>query len=96
MMTLEQKINKALEKEFNLNGYEIRNILSVAKRRNGGRLCEIASWYTAGVDRVTGFKAVECEICDAVTGRRLDDVVIECCMFDRRKSFIRKTIDEIM
>lgn len=95
MMNLEQIAAKANEKEFNLNGYEIRNAVNVAKRRNGGRLCEITGWYTKGMSDDTLFRTVECEICDALTGERLDDVIIECCMFDRRRSFIRKTIEEI-
>ena len=98
MKTLNQKIEKALEKEFNLNGYEVRNAVAVANRRNGIKTAVIESWYAA-VDRKFvldhGFLSVECHMMDNATGERLDDVIVECCMFDRRMSFIRKTIKEI-
>lgn len=94
MMTLEQKAAKALEKEFNLNGYEVRNVIAVANRRNKIKTAVIESWFV-GIKTDSLFQEVECHIFDSVTGERLDDVTINCCMFDRRKSFVTKTIDEI-
>lgn len=94
-MTMEQKIQKATEKEFDLNGYEIMNIIRVANRRNKIKTATIESWFTAGCDKKTGFQTVECHMMDNLTGEPLDKVIIDCCMFDRRKSFVWKTIDEI-
>lgn len=95
MTTMEKKIAKATTKEFDLNGYEIRNIYAVAKRRNGGKLVELESWYTNGVIDDMGFQTVECHIYDALSGDRLDDIELNVCHFDRRRSFITKTINEI-
>ncbi len=94
MKTMEQKIAEANQKEFDLNGYEIRNIYAVAKRRNKGKIVELESWFSSYKDG-DAFRTVECHMYDALTGERLDDVVMECCLFDRRMSFIRKTINEI-
>lgn len=95
MTTMEKKIAKATTKEFDLNGYEIRNIYAVAKRRNGGKLVELESWFTDGIIDDFGFQKVECHMYDALSGERLDDVVINVCHFDRRRSFCSKTIKEI-
>lgn len=92
MMTLEMKVAKANSKEFNLTRSEIKKIYAAAKRRNPGTIPELTGWYSAGGD---SFKPVECEICDGLTGERLEDVVIECCMFDRRMSFVHKIASEI-
>jgi hypothetical protein len=89
------KIAKAAEKEFDLNGYEIRNIYAVAKRRNGGKLVELESWFTDGVIDQFGFQKVECHMYDALSGERLDDVIMNVYHGDRRRSFISKTISEI-
>ena len=94
MMTLEQKAAKANSKEFDLNGYEVRNVIAVANRRNKIKTATIESWF-CGVKSDALWQTVECHIMDNMTGERLDDVVIECCMWDRRHSFIRKTINEI-
>ena len=93
--TMEKKVAKAMEKEFDLNGYEIRNIYAVAKRRNKGTLPELESWYSSCTPDEFGFIRVDCHMMDGLTGEPLDDIIIECCMFDRRKSFICKTADEI-
>ena len=90
-MTTIQKIQKAAE-DFDLTRSEIKKIYSAAKRRNKGKLPELTGWYCAGGN---SFRPVECEICDGLTGERLDDVVIEVCMFDRRMSFVRKVASEI-
>ena len=95
MTTMEKKIAKARTTEFDLNGYEIRNIYAVAKRRNKGKLVELESWFTDGVIDEMGFQKVECHMYDALSGERLDDVVITICHWDRRRSFTWKTIDEI-
>ena len=95
MTTMEKKIAKARTTEFDLNGYEIRNIYAVAKRRNGGKLVELESWFTDGVIDDMGFQTVECHMYDALSGERLDDVELVVCHWDRRRSFIRKTIEEI-
>lgn len=94
MMTLEMKAAKANEKEFDLNGYEVRNVIRVANRRNKIKTATIESWF-CGVKSDALWQTVECHIMDNMTGERLDDVIINCCMFDRRQSFITKTIDEI-
>jgi hypothetical protein len=94
-MTLTEKINKACEKEFDLTLTEVRKIIKAANRRNKIMTATVDGWFTAGCDKQTGFQTVECTIIDGLTEERLDDVVIECCMFDRRMSFVQKTIDEI-
>lgn len=94
MMTLEMKAAKANSKEFDLNGYEVRNAIKVANRRNKIKTAAIESWF-CGKKENELWQTVECHIMDMMTGERLDDVIINCCMFDRRKSFISKTIDEI-
>jgi len=94
MMTLEQKAAKANSKEFNLNGYEVRNVIAVANRRNKIKTATIESWF-CGVMSDALFQTVTCHMMDNTTGERLDDVELNCCMFDRRHSFISKTIDEI-
>ena len=95
MTTMEKKIAKATTKEFDLNGYEIRNIYAVAKRRNKGKLVELESWFTDGVVDKFGWQTVECHMYDALSGERLDDIEMNVCHFDRRRSFITKTINEI-
>ena len=87
MMTIDQKIQKAKEKEFDLTRSEVRKIMSAATKRNKC-LCEIDGWYTAGADEF-GFQKVECHIYDPLNDLRLDDVVIHCCLFDRRHSFVQ-------
>lgn len=86
-MTITEKIKKATEKEFDLTGSEVKKIYSAAKRRNKGRLCEMESWFTSGPNDM-GFQKVECHMMDPLNDERLDDVVIHCCLFDRRKSFV--------
>lgn len=93
--TMEQKVAKAMEKEFDLNGYEIRNIIAVANRRNKIKTATIESWYSSCTPDEFGFIRVDCHMMDWMADERLDDVVVECCMFDRRKSFVCKTADEI-
>lgn len=87
MKTMEQKIRKATE-NFDLTEIEIRKIFSAAKKRNKGKLVEFESWYTAGADEF-GFQKVECHMMDALNNERLADVIIHCCLFDRRKSFVQ-------
>lgn len=84
-MTMLEKATKANE-NFDLTRVEINRIYSAAKRRNRGRLPELTAWYSAHDSAL--FRTVECEICDGLTGERLQDVVILCCLFDRRKSEI--------
>ena len=85
---IERKVAKACEKEFDLNGFEIRNVYAVAKRRNGGRAVELESWFTDGKVDDLHFITVECHMYDALTGERLDDIILNCYMADRRRSFI--------
>ncbi len=87
MMTMERKIQKATE-NFDLSKIEIRKIYSAAKKQNKGRLVTIESWFTSGADEF-GFQKVECHMMDMLEGERLADVVIHCCLFDRRKSFVQ-------
>lgn len=84
-MTMTEKIQKATE-NFDLSRNEVRKIMATAKKRNK-RLCEIESWFTSGADEL-GFQKVECRIYDPLNDEVLDDVVIYCCLFDRRQSFI--------
>ena len=85
-MTMNKKIQKATE-NFDLAAIEIRKVMAAAKKVNKKTLCEIESWYTAGPDEF-GFQKVECHIMDALNDVRLADVIIYCCLFDRRKSFV--------
>lgn len=86
MMTIEKKIQKAQETEFDLTRSEIRKVMAAAKKRNRC-LCEIESWFTSGADE-WGFQKVECHIMDPLNDVRLADVIIHCCLFDRRHSFV--------
>jgi hypothetical protein len=85
---MEQKIRKATE-NFDLTEIEIRKIFSAAKKRNKGKLVEFESWYTNGVPSEWGYMKVECHMMDALNNVRLADIVIDCCLFDRRKSFVQ-------
>lgn len=85
-MTINQKIQKATE-NFDLTAIEIRKVYSAAKKANKGKLVEIESWFTSGADDL-GFQKVECHMVDPLNDERLADVIIHCCLFDRRKSFV--------
>lgn len=85
-MTMAEKIQKA-EENFDLTAIEIRKVFSAAKKANKGKMVTIESWFTSGADQF-GFQKVECHIMDPLNDERLDDVVIHCCLFDRRKSFV--------
>lgn len=85
-MTMEKKIQKANE-NFDLSAIEIRKVYAAARKMNKGRLVELESWFASGVDE-WGFRDVECHIMDPIEDERLADVVIHCCLFDRRKSWI--------
>ena len=85
-MTMAEKIQKA-EENFDLTAIEIRKVFSAAKKANKGKLVTIESWFTSGADQF-GFQKVECHMMDPLNDERLDDVVIHCCLFDRRKSFV--------
>lgn len=87
-MTITEKIQKATEKEFDLTRNEVKKIYATAKRRNKGRLCEMESWFTSGSNDM-GFQTVECHIYDPLADERLDDIIIHCCLFDRRRSFVQ-------
>ena len=89
------KIAKAMEEEFDLNGYEVRNVIKVANRRNKIMTATIESWYTNSVVDQFGFITVECHMMDNMTGDRLDDIILNCYVVDRRRSFCSKTPDEI-
>lgn len=86
-MTMAEKIQKA-EENFDLTAIEIRKVFSAAKKANKGKLVTIESWYTNGVPNEWGYMKVECHMMDVLNDERLDDVVIDCCLFDRRKSFV--------
>lgn len=86
-MTMNEKIRKATE-NFDLSPIEVRKIMSAAKKRNRGKLVKFESWFTSGADEF-GFQKVECHMMDALADERLDDVIIHCCLFDRRQSFVR-------
>lgn len=85
-MTMAEKIQKA-EEHFDLTAIEIRKVYSAAKKANKGKLVAIESWFTSGADQF-GFQKVECHMMDPLNDERLDDVVLHCCLFDRRKSFV--------
>lgn len=86
-------IRKASEKEFDLCRSEIKKIYAAAKRRNPGTMVELESWFGTISDDL--WQTIECHMMDGLTGERLDDVEINCCMFDRRQSFVTMTIKEI-
>lgn len=89
--TLEQKAAAAAA-NFDMTASEVKKVYAAAKRRNRGRLVEVTGWYCSGAGDL--WRAVDFEICDAFTGARLADVVLHCCMYDRRQSFIESTIEE--
>ena len=86
MKTMAQKIKEA-EENFDLTRSEIQKVISKAKKMNKGKLIMFESWYTAGTDE-WGYRKVECHLFDGMNDERLADVVIHCCLFDRRHSFV--------
>lgn len=89
MASLMQKIELAKQEEFDLSKSEIKKIYTSAKKVNPGKMPELTGWYHCGIDDF-GFTKVVCEICDGFTGERLHDVVIYCCVFDRRSSWVQE------
>ena len=87
MATMEMKIKKANE-NFDLSMSEIRKVYAAARKRNKNNLVELESWFASGVDE-WGFRKVECHMMDPIEDERLSDVVIHCCLFDRRKSWVQ-------
>ena len=75
-------------KEFNLKSSEIRKAIKFASKKEH-ELCELTGWYTNGVLKVF------CEMCTVYDGRRVDDVTINCTMFDRRRSFATGYVSEL-
>lgn len=71
---------------FDLKPIEVKKIYSAAKKANKGKLPEVTGWFTNG-EEDCGFIRVDCEICDGLTGERLNDVTIYCCMFNHKKSY---------
>ena len=86
MMNTEKKIQKASE-NFDLTASEVRKVMAAAKKRNRGKLIEFESWFTSGANE-WGFHKVECHVYDPLNDERLEDVIIHCCLFDRRKSWV--------
>lgn len=85
-MGIMQKIAMGAE-NFDLTKLEVKKIYSYIKKQNKGKVPEMTGWFHSGADDM-GFVKVEAEICDAITGERLPDVVLHSCLFDRRQSFI--------
>ena len=75
-------------KKFNLKSSEIRKAIKLASEREH-ELCEVTGWFTNGVEDMNGVLKVFCEMRTVYDGRRVDDVTINCTMFDRRRSFAR-------
>lgn len=86
MRTIKEKIQKANE-NFDLTRSEIAKAMAAAKKHNRRHLCQFESWFAYGVDE-WGYRKVECHFIDPLTDERLDDVILHCCLFDRRHSFI--------
>lgn len=86
MMMIEKKIREANE-IFDLTRGEVGKVMAAAKKRNRGKLIQFESWFAEGVDQF-GFRKVECHVYDPLNEERLEDVVIQCCLFDRRKSWV--------
>lgn len=85
-MGIFEKAQKAQE-NFDITASEVRKIYSAANKRNRGRLPELTGWYSEyKADRL--YRTVYCEICDGLTGERLPDISLLCCLFDRRRSEI--------
>ena len=85
----EKKANEIMEKGFDLTKSEVKKVYAEAKRRNPGKLPEITGWFSSRKENDV-WNRVECEICDGLTGDRLDDVTINCFLIDRRMSFVWK------
>ena len=81
-------------KEFNLKSSEIRKAIKFASKKEH-ELCELTGWYTNGVEDMYGVLKVFCEMCTVYDGRRVDDVTINCTMFDRRRSFATGYVSEL-
>lgn len=95
MKGIEAKVAESKAKEFDLNLSECRKILKAAQKRNAGRFCKMEAWSNEGVDEF-GFRKVVCWMLDAMTEERLENVTIFCCLWDRRHSFVERTVDEII
>ena len=74
-------------KEFNLKVSEIRKANRLASKMNN-EPCEVTGWFTNGVEDMFGVVKVFCEMCTVYDGRRVDDVTINCTMYDRRRSYV--------
>lgn len=86
MKTMQEKIRKANE-NFDLTALEVRKVFSAAKKRNRGKMIQFEGWFAGKTDE-WGYRKVECQLSDGLSGERLDDVIIHCCLFDRRHSFV--------
>lgn len=70
----------------NLKVSEIKKAESYANKASGKKDCRVTAWYTDSKNEF-GFYQVRCEICSNNMNERENDVIIEVCMNDRRRSF---------
>ena len=80
-----------MNQEFNLKRSEIKKVNKLARKLTNEPTAEITGWFTDSKDE-WGFRKFICEICygENLEERADIDIVLEACMFDRIKSWVRK------
>ena len=71
--------------DFHLTPSEIKKAESLATRQNG-KPTRLTGYFHKGYDE-TGHIQVKCEMCSKDMTERENDVYIEVCTFDRRRSW---------
>lgn len=79
-------------KEFNtLKKSEIKKAEKMANKLNGRTDCKVTAYGYNGADEY-GFARVFCEICYNYEERADEDVQLEICLWDRRRSWAHAVI----
>lgn len=80
----------------NLKKSELKKIERYAKERDGERAV-VSAWWTekqSDVDELTGFQTIGCEMMKADYSDRVENVYIAVCIWDRRRSFVKKNAEQ--
>lgn len=77
-----------MKKEFNLKKSEIKKAEAFANKRTGKTDCRVTGYFVKNIDKDLGFKEIQLEICSNNMEDREDDVILQVCMWDRRRSFV--------
>lgn len=81
-----------------LNKSEIKKIEKYSKVRDGEQRVISAYWTEKQeeFEKETGFRTVGCEMMDAGYTKRVENVYISICLWDRRRSFVVKGAENWM